>query len=348
MKGSRKLLVILFTLFMVIGFTGCSKNSTLMKAFEKNSGMRSYAFKGSVEMKSNSFVFDIPNLESDTQQIQKIGLGSIKYTLQGKVQKEKNKHIKSQMNMGFDMGIIKMDMDMFTEEVMNKDKMYFTSYTQIPEILKIAATEKLGSVEYIYLDSSMVEEMSKDPQQSLFSSQKLTSNVRSITSMQKSFNEFVKNYTKETEEKIIIDKGQTEIEVNGKKEIVENYEINISKEDFNKFLEVYIKDEKKANELQTLLNGMALQEGAVENDISKMTNFIGKDGITMVYSIKDGYVVQNKIEMNLIINEKEFKYNILLEFFNINDDIKVEMPNRDEVKAIDFTEFTNILAEPND
>jgi len=62
MKSSRKLLAIFLTIFMVLGFTGCSKNGTLMKAFEKNSGMKSYAFKGSVEMKSNAFVLGIPDL----------------------------------------------------------------------------------------------------------------------------------------------------------------------------------------------------------------------------------------------------------------------------------------------
>lgn len=348
MKKIKKNIGAFLAVFMVLSFVGCSKNNALIKAFEKSEGLNSYAFKGNAEIKFDGFKLEGSDLEENTDRLQAMAISTFKYTLDGKVQQEKNKWSKSQFNVKFNMPIFQMDMNVFVETARNKDEVDYKMYMQIPENLKEQEREKLANAEYIYLDSAEIKKMSKDPQQSQLLETDLTSLANNMSSIQESFNEFVKQYTKETGQEIITSKGETEVEINGKKGNVESYEIKISKEDFNKFLEACMKDGKKANALQTLLSGMTIQQGSLGNDISKASDLIGKDGLAMTYSVKDGYVVQQKINMSIIIERQEFKYNILFDIFDINEDIKIEMPNKEEVKVIDFMEFTNIVSGPNE
>lgn len=351
MRKFKGIISLCLAVLMLATLAGCgAKKEGLINAIEKSSNMKSYAFKGNINMSVNS-----EQLETQPNELG-MDFSSMDILMEGKVQQEKDKYSKTEMNMSFGVMGVNVDMNILTDTVVEQDKVQFKMFMQIPEILKATTGPTFAEYDYFYFGSDTMEAMKKQMAEAgqEVPEYDMDEMVKNMTNLQTSFSKFINDYTKENGKEIIEDKGKLDVEVNGKPEKLQVYEMKIEFEGLKKLMKAYLKDENRVSELKSVLNSMSAANAVqgeefdfdnIIQDIDNMPNFIGEDGIALSFAVKDGYIVQEKFNINIKVEEQgDIHYNFTMDIFDIESDINVNVPNKEEVKSIDLMELIQTMS----
>lgn len=337
-------LFLVSSLFLL--FTGCSsKDVGLMDAFENNSKIKSFDYKANFD-----FNFELEEMKAAGLNLDKFNL-----QLEGKGISEDEKHVKAQSNVKFNIFGINADMDLFQETSIDEDdKVKTDMFIEIPQFFKFQAGPIFENIDYVHISSESLEQLANDmggAEQAMIPAGNIDSLER-LTNLQKSLNDFIRDYTQENGKEIIEDTGKQEIIINDNKENLQTYKISIDSEGLKKLLKAYLEDEKKANELIMFINSMNSGVDSVQGNLDKeqliklideIPQIIGQDGITLEFAVKDGYVVHQKINANIIVEEDQIHMNLVIDMFDINKEVKIEMPTVDDGKTIDYLELITLM-----
>lgn len=338
------LLFLVSSLFLL--FTGCSsKKVGLMDAFENNNKIKSFAYKANVD-----FDFELEEMKAAGLNLDKFNL-----QLEGKGVSEDEKHVKAQSNVKFNIFGINADMDLFQETSIDEnDKVKTDIFLEIPQILKLQAGPIFENIDYVHISSESLEQLANEmggAEEAVIPVGDADSLER-LTNLQKSLNDFIVDYADENGKEIIEDTGKQEIIINNNKENLQTYKISIQSEGIQKLLKTYLEDEKKANELIMFINSMNAGADTIQENLDKVQliklideipQIIGQDGITLEFAVKDGYVVHQKINANIIVEEDQIHMNFVVDMFDIDKEVKIEMPTTDDGKTIDYLELMTLM-----
>lgn len=340
MKKYKGILAAIISGAMIFSLSGCgSKKNGLIEALQKNNNINSFAYKAKAEIKVNGQVDE--NLK---------GLDKFTLELDGKSSVEKNKLFKTKANIKLGAAGISTDTDMIEEIVMDGDKVNLKMFLKIPEILKIQAGTALQNIDYVYVNSESLEKMnkymSKDGQPSK------NMNIEDVTkkagNVQESILKFIKEYTDENGKGVIEDSGKQKVVVNGTEEELQTYKIKIDNEGVKKLLKAYVKDEKRVKEVEAYLKALkvegtnkeqTLNKDELNKKIDEMKNIFGKNGAVLNFAVKDGYVVQEKMNLDLLIDNESVNIDLVYDIFDINKPVDIKIPNPSEIKAVDLVDL---------
>ncbi|KYH31575.1 hypothetical protein CLTEP_23580 [Clostridium tepidiprofundi DSM 19306] len=352
MKKFRIVSIVSLIIF-VMALSGCgSKEDALFDAIEKTQNIKAYSFKvdGAVKV----------NLPEEQQQNPFVAtMTNVNFSATGKATQERNKWAKTNMNLNMGMMGVNVSSNLMVD-VSYGDEYKYKAFIEIPEIVKqMGLQQMIGDAKYLYIDSdSMKEIQSADKNAKQLTTEDMAKIQKDSMDIQNDLIDFTKKYSKKHSE-FINDEGKKDVEVNGKTEKANVYEIKLNNENLKDYLKEYLSDEKRASKLEDMFNIMkkySVAKGSedeidkfnveeIKKNIDKMPNFIGKDGITLEYSVKDGYVIKSKININIDIEDKSknevtgVSYVVTADLFDINDNIKVEIPNKKDVKCVDINQL---------
>lgn len=342
MKKIKGLLGIVLAGTMVFSVAGCaSKEDKLAKALIKTSTIKSFDYKVKGEVKING-----DKVAEATQGIDKFTL-----ELDGKAISEENKFAKVESNVRIGAAGISADTKIIQEMIMNGDKADMKMFIQIPEIVKAQMGPFLEGIDYIYMDSAGLEKMEKEMNQGVEQPKDIPMDELSkkTTNIQKSLLEFIKDYADENGKGIVEDSGKQPVVVNGVEENLQVFKLKIDDAGIKTLLKAYVKDEKRVKEVQDYLNLMEPSENKtltpdeLNKKIDSMPNIFGKGGFTLSFAIKDGYIVQQNINADLLIEGVGVNVTMVYDIFNINKTTDIKIPTKEEVKALDITELGSMF-----
>lgn len=342
MKKYKGILAGIIAGVMVLSLSGCgSKKNGLIEALQKNNDISSFAYKAKAEIKVNGKVDE--SLK---------GLDKFTLELDGKASGEKNKSLKTKANIKLGAAGISADTDMIEEMVMNGDKANIKMFLRIPEILKVQAGTALQNIDYVYVNSESLEKMNKDMNKDGQSSKDM--NIEDVTkkagNVQESISKFIKEYTDENGKGVIEDSGKQKVTVNGAEEELKTYKIKIDNEGVKKLLKSYIKDENRVKEVEAYLKALkidgtnkeqTLNKDELNKKIDEMGNIFGKNGAVLNFAVKDGYVVQQKMSLDLLVNNESLNIDLVYDIFDINKPVDIKIPNPSEIKAVDLVDLAS-------
>ncbi|QGU96240.1 hypothetical protein GOM49_15080 [Clostridium bovifaecis] len=340
-KGYIGALLIGATLFSA---TGCGKKDGLVEAIQKTNTAKSFGYKGKIDVKVDG---QLPP--------EAAGFNNLSLEMNGKYAGEQNKNAKVQANVKFTIMGLSADLDLMEEMSLEGEKANIKMLLEIPELLKAQTGPMFQNYDYLYVDTKDVEKLEKDIQ----GEEQKPSNVDTKammdkgTNIQKSLLSFMKEYKDEDGKGMVEDTGKQAITVNGAEENLQTYKVSVDNDKIKKILKAYLKDEKRAKEIQDYINTIEPQDPSkkeelnieeLAKEIDTMPNVLGKDGLVLDFAVKDGYVVQYKIKGNFA-GEQGISVNINLAFdlFDINKEMGIKIPNKTDVKAIDLTELMNMF-----
>jgi len=354
MKKIRIVSIVSLIIF-VMALSGCgTKEDALFDAIEKTQNIKAYSFKmdGAVNVK-------LPEEEQQNPFV--ATMTNVKFSATGKATQERNKWAKSKMKLNIGMMGVNVSSDLMMD-ISYDDGYKYRAFIEIPEIVKqMGLQQMIGNAKYLYIDSdSMKEIQSVDKNAKQLTPEDMAKIQKDSMEIQKDLTDFTKKYSKKHSE-FINNKGKKHIEVNGKTEKANVYEIKLNNENLKDYLKEYLSDEKRASKLEDIfkiIKKYSVAKGSqkeidkfnveeIKKNIDKMPNFIGKDGITLEYSVKDGYVIKNNINININVEDKvknevtSVSYVVIAYIFDINNNIKVEIPNKKDVKYLDINQLIN-------
>lgn len=338
------LLLLVSSLFLL--FTGCgSKKVGLMDAFENNNKIKSFAYKANID-----FNFELEEMKAAGLNLDKFNL-----KLEGKGVTEDGKHVKAQSNVKFNIFGINADMDLFQETSTDEnDKVKTDMFIEIPQFLKLQAGPIFENIDYVYINSESLEQLANEmdgAEEAVIQSGD-AEDLERLTNLQKSLNKFIMDYTDENGKGIIEDTGKQEVIINDNKENLQTYKISMDSEGIQKLLKTYLEDEKKAEDLVSIMNSLnsgvnSLQDNLDKDQLIELIDqiplIIGQDGITLEFAVKDGYVVHQRINTNIIVEEDQIHVDLVIDMFDINKEVKIEMPTVDDDNTIDYLELITLM-----
>ena len=346
MKKLKRALSIALIAVFTFALVGCgAKKENLIDAMEKSSDMNAFNVNANIKMDISGKSLQDSPLGAQSQNVE-IGVT-------GKVVKEKNKSFKTDMNMKVGVMGISFDMDMLADASINEGNPDFKAYVQIPEILKMQAGPIFGDAEYLYVGSDTLEELKKLAAQSGQPMPEI--NMAEIMDKAVKMNDasykFLRQYS-EANEEFIKDLGKQEVEVNGEKQSLQSYEIKMDNEGLKKFLKAYMGNEDNKKALEEYMTIFSDIEGAnaekidlaqALKDVDSMPNIFGDEGLTMTFAVKDGYIVQEKMKTHLSAEGDEINYDLTVDFTDINGDVKVDIPNKEDIKSMDLMQLVQTM-----
>ncbi|MBE6068701.1 MAG: hypothetical protein E7211_13550 [Clostridium lundense] len=347
MKKFKGLIGTLLIGISLLSLTGCtSKEDKLIKALEKTSTIKSLSYKANADFKFSG------------QAAQEMGgFSGFNLELTGKSVTEGKTLAKSQANIKVGVMGVSTDLDLIQEISLDKDNADLKMLLEVPEMLKAQAGPMFQNTDYIYIDSKGLEklqQMEKAQNPNAKTSQNIDMNkiAANAANIQKSSLLFLKNYTKEDGKDLIKYTGKNSVTINETEEKLETYEIKLNNEGLKKLLKAYIKDEKRVKELQDYFTAL-VPEGSKENEkvnmeelnkeIDKMEDIFGKNGLVMTFAIKDGYIIQQKINADLIAEKDSINFNLSYDVFDINKKTDIKVPNKEDVKSMDLVDLISMF-----
>lgn len=349
MKKFKGLIVTLLIGTSLISLSGCtSKEDKLINALAKTNTLHSFNYKANASVKTNG------EAALNTKTPNEFSL-----EFDGKTVKKDKNLIKSETNIKLGTAGISTDLNLIQQISLDKNKSDFKILIGIPQMLKTELGSMSQNADYIYIDSNglkKLQELEKaknlDSKPSTnIDTDKLAANAANI---EKSLFLFIKEYTKKDGKGLIKYTGKNSVTINGVDENLETYRVKINNEDLKKLLKAYVKDEKRVTELQDYLTAL-FPEWSKENkkinsedltkQIDKMKNIFGKDGLVMDFAIKDGYIVQEKISADIITETDSITFSINYDIFNINKNVEINFPNKEDVKSVDLVDIISMFNE---
>ncbi|WP_102399736.1 hypothetical protein [Haloimpatiens massiliensis] len=313
---------------------GCGANDKLFKAIDNNSNLKSYGFKGDYKVKI-----------SGKEAASAGGLENLDMKIGGKVVTEKDKNAKMDMNVDYNIMGEKLNINMISSVDLDKDD--YKIFIKLPEELKSQMQLANKSIEYIYMGKDTVEKMNKEmgTQAGAMPQEDIKGMTESMTNLQEGLNEFVKGYVEENGKKMLTKQGKKDIDINGKKENVDVYEIKVDDAGLKKFLKSFLSDKKRKTQLETVLDKILVKDekGKVDykkslENVDKMPKIIGDKGATFQFGIKDDYVVSEKVNMDLVLEGAQVTYDIDMVLFDLNKKMDIKMPEKND-KVKDLYDF---------
>lgn len=347
MKKFKGLIGTLLIGISLISFSGCtSKEDKLIKALEKTSTIKSLSYKANA------------NFQFSGQTTQEMGgFNGFSLELNGKSVTEGKKLSKSQANIKVGVMGVSTDLDLIQQISLDKNNPDVKILIKVPEMLKAQAGPMFQNTDYIYVDSKGLEklqELEKAQNPNAKTSQNIDMNkiAANAANIQRSSLLFLKEYTKEDGKELIKYTGKNSVTINGTEEKLETYEIKLDNTGLKKLLKAYVKDEKRVKELQDYFTSI-VPEASKENkkinmeelnkEIDKMEDIFGKNGLVISFAVKDGYIVQQKINANLISNKDDINFSLSYDIFDINKNVEIVFPNKEDVKSIDLVDLMSMF-----
>jgi len=349
MIKSKGILGIVLAGVMVFTATACtSKEDKLIKALVKTNEIKSFEYKVKGEL----------TISGQPLEVLPAGLDKFTLELDGKADSEENKYAKLQTNARVGAQGISLDTKIIQELLINGDKANIKMFIQIPEILKTQMSPFLDGIDYIYMDSAGLAKIEKD----MDAGQEVPKNIdmdklsKSSANIQKSLLKFIKDYSTENGKGIIEDVGKQSIVVNGVQENLQVFKLKVDDAGIKNLLKAYVKDEKRVKEVEDYLNLIEpsdkqnFTQDELNKKIDSIPNIFGKDGFTLSFAIKDGYIVQQDINADLLIEGVAVHVALVYDIFNINNTVDIKIPTKEEVKSLDITELGSMFNEaiPNE
>lgn len=347
MKKFKGLIGTLLIGISLISLSGCtSKEDKLIKALEKTSTIKSLNYKANADFKFNG---------QSAQEMD--GLNGFNLEISGKSVTEDKNLSKSQANIKIGVMGVSTDLDLIQQVSLDKNNPDVKILIEVPEMLKAQAGPMFQNTDYIYVDSKGLEklqELEKAQNPDAKTSQNVNMNklAANAADIQKSSLLFLKEYTKKDGKELIKYTGKNSVTINGAEEKLETYEIKLDNAGLKKLLKAYVKDEKRVKELQDYFTALA-PEASKENEkinmeelnkeIDKMEDIFGKNGLLMSFAVKDGYIVEQKINANFISNKNDINFNLSYDIFDINKNVEIVFPNKEDVKSIDLVDFMSMF-----
>lgn len=347
MKKFKGLIGTLLIGLSLISLSGCtSKEDKLIKALEKTSSIKTLSYKANADFKFSG---------QATQEMG--GFNGFSLELTGKSVTEDKNLAKSQANIKVGVMGISTDLNLIQQISLDKNNPDVKILIEVPEMLKTQAGPMFKNTDYIYVDSKGLEklqELEKAQNPNTRTSQNIDMNkiAANAANIQKSSLLFLKEYTKGDGKELIKYTGKNSITVNGTEEKLETYEIKLDNTGLKKLLKAYVKDEKRVKELKDYFTAL-VPEASKENEkinieelnkeIDKMEDIFGKNGLLMSFAVKDGYIVQQKISANLISNKDDMNFNLSYDIFDINKNVQIVFPNKEDVKSIDLVDLMSMF-----
>jgi hypothetical protein len=342
MRKIKGLVGIALAGMMIFSAAGCaSKEDKLAKALVKTSAVTSYDFKVKGELKvSGQSTEELPQ-----------GLDKFTLELDGKAVAEENKFAKLESNVRVGAAGISADTKIIQEMIINGDKADIKMFIQIPEILKAQMGPFLEGFDYIYMDTAGLEKIEKEMNEAAGTPQDIPTDeiTKKTANIQKSLLNFIKDYADENGKGIIEDSGKQPVTVNGVEENLQVFKLKIDDAGIKTLLKAYVKDEKRVKEVQDYLNLMEPSEKQnltpeeLTKQIDSLPTMFGKDGLTISFAIKDGYIVHQNINADLLIEGVGINITLSYDIFNINKAEDIKIPTKEEIKALDITELEKMF-----
>ncbi|MFD3156049.1 hypothetical protein ACFIJ5_04190 [Haloimpatiens sp. FM7330] len=339
MKSFKKIICFAVAAMMILPMAGCGSSNKLLDAIQKTSKVNSYAFNAKVKLsQKGGNQKELANL-----------LSNMNFTLDGKVQQNKDKYVKTDMNIKLNMMGIAVDYGVLSEVNLDKNNEDYKVFMKLPEFLKSQMPAGSKDFDYLYLGKDSMDKIQKELKikEEQIPEMQTKDMVQKSTKFQQGFYEFVKTYTDENGKKIVVDNGNKDMKVNGKEEKLHMYQIKIDNEGLKKFLKAYLKDEKRQKELTSFLETVDQKTSSKKfdvkkalSDIDKMPKIIGDKGIVLEFGIKNGYVAKEILDINLVSEKSEsFSCNVDIDIFDINKDMKIQLPSKKDSKVVDYYDF---------
>ncbi|AFS78875.1 hypothetical protein Curi_c18690 [Gottschalkia acidurici 9a] len=330
----KRLSIISLVLVLAIAFTGCtSEELKLYNAFEKSQDITS--MESSTDI---SFTIEAEGLSQEDQQafeMVKNSINNSKFNVNQKVTQNKDQTIaKGQIDLGFDIGGVKSDMQIWVDSDVSGDKPKLVEVIKMPSMLMSSFGPENADKQYIVYDVEKLLSQGETPVD-------FSKMMNLSKDMGPKLNEFLKNYVKNFDPgfKLVESKGNST--VNGKD--LSMYQVKLDDASFKKlvrssvnysldnketieFVKEYINLVSSAMEVTDPENVLAQEEidkelKTLQENLPKfkaefnkfMDNFdkvkvIGDKGIVIDYGInKDGYIVYEAGSIDLSINIAEIE-----------------------------------------
>ncbi|MCY6483326.1 hypothetical protein OW763_03010 [Clostridium aestuarii] len=327
MKKFKSFIGLFLMSIMVFALSGCGAKSDkeiIINAIEKSNSINTCAYKAKIDIKADGIKKDTPSAAMDKVNIE----------FDGKSIKEKDEQSKFQGNLKLNASGMNVAMKMMGEASVKNDKANFQIFMQIPEIIKSQAAPMFENIDYVYVSSDTLEKFENQLKAMGQAPAESGINPLSINGLdkQKELLKSLKDYINKNGDKIIENKGKQEVEINNNKENIEIYDVKIDNAEIKKILQDIMVSEDKSSDSKEL-----------DKSIDEILKAIGEEGLKVTIGIKDGYIVYEKINMNSTAEDVKVQCSIILNIFDINKKIEINIPKKEDVKSIDLMELMGML-----
>ena len=375
MKNVKRLSVLTILLALALVFTGCTNGELkLYNAFLKSQDIRT--MESEVEL---AFNLEGENLSEENQaMLNEVSalLNSYKITMNQKMEQNEDATVaKSQVDGVIDMGGVKADLSVWLEVDASKDIPEMKYIMKMPQMIMAMAGEEFANKEYIAYDYSDIMEVSGMD----IDNSGLMEWAKDVEPLLTDFlKEHVKNFNSdlkmiESKGQRVINKEVFDIyELRLKDEAFKTLIRNtgnefMENEDMKKFMSEYMdmvftlvesQNQENSEDVKMEIEEMKKQldkelPNMKENFNELMDKFdeitiLGEEGIVMEYAInKEGYIVSEKGSINLMLDLELLGMEGIIKLridsnsknFNINEDIKIEMPELNEENTLNLSDL---------
>ena len=372
MKNVKRISVLSILLAIALVFTGCTNGELkLYNAFLKSQEIESMESESELTFKLEGE--NLPEeMEVMLKEVSDV-LNGLKINLNEKmVQNEDKTAAKVQIDTGIDMGGIKTDLSIWMDANITEENPEINYIIKMPQMIMAMLGEDMAGKEYIAYDyndaletSGMdinyeeLMEWSKEMEPMLTNF--LKENVKNFESNVK----MVESKGKRVVDQEVFDIYELRLKDESFKMLLRNFGNEfMENEDMNKFMVEYMEMVFSLMESQNVENSEEMKKeienikGEINKELPNMKeNFnefmnmldeitiLGEEGIVMEYAInKDGYIVGEKGSINLMLDLEvlglegvvKLTINSNSKNFNINGDVKIEMPELNKENTINL------------
>lgn len=325
MKKVKRYIGLFITIVMIFALYGCGSKSdkeAIINAIEKTNGIKSAKYKVKADITA----------EGMKQKQNEFPMDKLSIEVMGKSLKN-DKNIKAEADIKANLSGISVGMKLFEEVSVKDGNTEFEMLIEIPEFIKPQFGPIFQNIDYLNINSGSLKELEKtmnDGQSPVKSDLDMFTN--NPFAAQEVLLNNVKDYINKNGDKIIENKGEQEIEINGNKEKIKVYDMKFDKEGFEKALKALLKVSDKE-----------LSAEEADKAIAEISKIIDKDGFIVTIGIKDGYIVYEKFSITLKEEEEKIHLDLIANFFDINKEMEIKIPNKDEVKSMDLMELMGVM-----
>lgn len=334
----KKIKVFVLTVVATLALTGCGSNIKLPTALENSAKVNSYSYNISLEVDTES----VENLPEEYG----IPSGSIELELDGKLKKE-DERVKSYTEISVSYGGISLEVPSYIDaSLKNYD---FDLFVKTPEMIKAYIEE--GKT-HLYLSSSdlkdFLEKNMTDKEYEEFDNSLQGAYEEDSVSTQLT-DDLTKSFLS------YVEKNSSKIQTFGKIEGLKTsangvYTITLSKDDIKLMVTEFLSNADYYNDLKTFVestNTSAEELPKAEeiiNSFNEVFDELDELSLVLTFTLRDKLVTGTKIDCNLTdLDGNGLKVIYNLEFSDINEDVEITMPDKNEGSTLNVIEYLEAL-----